>query len=196
MASTVHRQKQFSCSRVISGIIGYSMLGLLLTASLSLAQVPTPPPTTPPPAPTNTIFEVAIIAPESGQVAGADCFRLDPTTGAFTSDTLSAQGLPSGFWFGYSLEQGQPALFTAQVTAIATSSDGQTVPFTVSFGGILDLQGANGGVGSIVFSDGTPYAFQALMNPSCTLPPPNPAAQRKAPSGSSHPLESDLGYGK
>jgi hypothetical protein len=198
MGSTLHRQRRFSCSRVISGVLGCSLLGLLLTASLSWAQLPPPPPPTPPPPPpTGTIiFEVIIIAPESGQVAGADCFRLDPTTGAFTSDTLSAQGLPSGFWFGYSLEQGQPALFTAHVTAIATSSDGQTVPFAVSWGGILDLQGANGGVGSIVFSDGTPFAFQAQMNPSCAVPPPSPAAQGRAPSDFSRHLELYRGYGK
>jgi hypothetical protein len=191
MGSTIHRQRRFSCSRVISGVLGYSLLGFLFTVSLSWAQLPPPPP--PPP---TIIFEVIIIEPESGQAAGADCFRLDTTTGAFTSDTLSAQSLPSGFWFGYSLEQDQPSLFTAHVTAIATSSDGQTVPFTVSYGGVLDLQGANGGVGAIVFSDGTPYAFQAQMNPGCAVPPPSPAAQRKAPSGSAHPLESDLGYGK
>jgi hypothetical protein len=193
MALTIHRQRWISsCARVFSGVLGCGLLGLLLTASLSWAQLPP----TPTPPPTGIIiFQVTIIAPESGQAAGSDCFRLDPTTGAFTSDFFSAQGLPSGFWYAFSLEQGQPSLFTAHVTALATSSDGQPLPFAVSYGGILDLQGPNGGVGSIVYSDGTPYAYQAQINPSCALPPPSPAAQGKAPSSSSRPLETLLGYG-
>jgi hypothetical protein len=191
MASLIRRV--FSCFRVSLGVLGYSLIGLLLTASLSWGQLPPP---TPPPPTGPIIFEVTIIVPETGQAGGGDCFRLDPTTGAFTSDVLSGQGLPSGFWYGFSLEPGQPYLFTAHVTAIATSSDGQTVPFTVSYGGVLDLEGVNGGIGSIVFSDGTPYAFQAQMNPGCAVPPPSPAAQGKAPSDFSRHLELYQGHGK
>jgi hypothetical protein len=123
MASTMHRQRWISsCARVFSGALGFGLLGLLLTASLSWAQLPPPPP----PPPTGIIiFQVTIIAPESGQVDASDCFRLDPTTGAFTSDVLSGQGFPNGFWYAFSLEQDLPSLFTAHVTAIATSSDGQ-----------------------------------------------------------------------
>jgi hypothetical protein len=194
MASTMHRQRWISsCARVFSGALGFGLLGLLLTASQIWAQLPPPPP----PPPTGIIiFQVTIITPETGQADASDCFRLDPTTGAFTSDVLSGQGLPNGFWYAFSLEQGQPSLFTAHVTAIGTSSDGQPVPFAVSYGGILDLQGQNGGVGAIVFSDGTPFSYQAEMAPNCAVPPPSSAAQEKAPSSFSNSLETLLGgYG-
>jgi hypothetical protein len=55
----------------------------------------------------------------------SDCFRLDHTTGAFSSNASSAQSMLNGFWYAYSLQQAQPALFTAHMTALATSSDGQ-----------------------------------------------------------------------
>jgi len=179
MMSITHRQRQaLSWAWLFSGACGIGALGLLLTASLSWAQLP--PPT--PPTPTDIIIlQVSIIAPESGEVVDADCFRLDPTTGSFTSDIFSALGGPSGFWYALTVQQGQPSLFSAHLTALGESSDGQPVAVTISYGGILDLVGQLGGLGAIVSSDGTPFAYQAQITPNCSIPPPSPSAQESAP---------------
>jgi hypothetical protein len=195
MMSITHRQRQtLSWAWLFSGACGIGALGLLLTASLSWAQLPPPtPPPTPPPPTGIIILQVSIIAPESGEVVGADCFRLDPTTGSFTSDVFSARGGPSGFWYALTVQQGQPALFTAHLTALGESSDGQLVPVTISYGGILDLVGQIGGLGPVIDSDGTPYVYQAQITPDCSVPPPSPSAQGDAPSS---PLEAlQRGYG-
>ena len=188
MMSNMHRQRPtLSWAWLFSGMLGLGALGLLLTASWSWAQFP-------PPSPAATIIlQVTIIAPESGEVVNVDCFRLDPTTGSFTSDFFGAQGIPSGFWYALSVQQGQPALFTAHLTALLTSSDGQLVPFTISYGGILDLVGQLGGIGAIVSSDGTPYAYQGQITPNCSVPPPNLSAQGTDPLSPSEALR--RGYG-
>lgn len=163
MASTIHRQRRISSrARVFSGVLGAGLLGLLLAAPLSWSQTPDV-----------TILQVSIIAPESGEIIDSDCFRLDPITGAFTSDLLSTQGASNGVWYAYD-QQDLPALFTAHVNLPPTA--GQAVPNTVSYGGVLDLNGGIG-AGAIVQSDGTPLAYEAQVNPNCSLPPPNPAAQ-------------------
>ena len=78
-----------------------------------------------PPSTGVTVLQVNLITPESGEVVDSDCFRLDHTTGAFSSNASSAQSMLNGFWYAYSPQQAQPALFTAHMTALATSSDGQ-----------------------------------------------------------------------
>jgi len=191
MASIMHCQRRItSWAWISSGVLGVGLLGLLLTAPLSWAQ--TPPPPTPPPTDI-IILQVDIIAPESGEVVNSDCFRLDPTTATFTSDFFSAQGAPNGFWNAVSVQEGQPSLFTAHITALGASSDGQPVAFTVSYGGVLDFVGQFGGLGPIIQSDGTPYVYQAQINPNCSVPPPGLSAQGNAPSS---PLEAlRRGYG-
>jgi hypothetical protein len=75
MISITHRQRQtLSWTCIFSGVLGMGALGLLLTASLSWAQLPPP---TPPPPTDIIILQVSIMAPESGEVVDADCFRLD-----------------------------------------------------------------------------------------------------------------------
>ena len=193
MASIMRRQRRITTwAWISSGVLGVGLLGLLLTAPLSWAQIPPPP--TPPPTGI-IILQVDIIAPESGQVVNSDCFRLDPTTGTFTSDLFSAQGAPNGFWNAVSVQEGQPALFTAFITALGASSDGQPVAFTVSYGGVLDLVGQLGGigVGAIIDSAGTPYAYQGQITPNCSVPPSGLSAQEQAPAS---PLEAlRRGYG-
>ena len=165
------------------------MLGLLLNASVSWAQI------LPPQPPTDIIIvQVNIITPENGQVVGSDCFRLDPTTGAFTSDVFSAQGVPNGFWNAVSV-QDQPSLFTAFITALGASSDGQPIAFTTSYGGIIDFVGQLNGivVGAIIDSAGTRYAYQGQITPNCSVPPSGLSAQEQAPVS---PLEAlQRGYG-
>ena len=139
------------------------MLGLLLAAPLGWSQTTDV-----------TILQVSIIAPESGEIIDSDCFLLDHLTGDFTSDLLSTQGASNGVWYAYSDQQDLPALFTAHVSLLPTA--GQAVPDTVSYGGVLDLNGGVG-AGAIVQSDGTPLAYEAQVNPNCALPPPSPAAQ-------------------
>jgi hypothetical protein len=149
----------------------------------------------PPPPPTGvTSLQVSIISPQSSQVVDSDCFRLDAATGVFTSDLLSALGWPNGFWYAVSFQPDQPALFTAHLTALGTSNDGQPMPLTISYGGFLDQDGGIG-AGAIVFSDGTPFAYQAQVNPNCSLPPPSLAVEGRAPSiFSSHLGEALRGY--
>ena len=167
--STVAHQGRLSArTRVFSGVLGAGLLGLLLSASVSLAQIGGVTPSQPPnPNPSSVVsLEVSIITPENGQGVARDCFRLNNETGAFRSDVLSANGFPDGFWYAVGTQGQSTALFTAHMSALAASSDGQPVPFTVSFGGILDQ---NGGMGAIVQSDGTPLAYQAQVNPNCSV---------------------------
>ena len=163
MASTIHRQRRISSrARFFSGVLGAGLLGLLLAAPLGWSQTPD-----------ITILQVSIIAPESGEIIDSDCFLLDHLTGDFTSDLLSSQGASTGVWYAYSDQQDLPALFTAHVTLLPTA--GQAVPDTVSYGGVLDLN-SGVGAGAIVQSDGTPLAYEAQVNPNCSLSPLGPAA--------------------
>ena len=67
MASTLHRQRRIlSRARLFSGVLGASLLGLLLAAPLSWSQ----------PIDDVTILEVSIIVPGSGEIIDSDCFRL------------------------------------------------------------------------------------------------------------------------
>jgi len=158
MASTIHRQRRISSrARLFSGVLGAGLFGLLLAAPLSWSQTPN-----------ITILQVSIIAPESGQVIDSDCFRLDHITGNFTSDLFSSQGASNGVWYAYD-QLDLPSLFTAHVNLPPTA--GQAGPNTVSYGGVLDLTGGVG-AGAIVQSDGTPLAYEAQVNPNCSLPPP------------------------
>jgi len=163
MASTIHRQRRISSrARVFLGVLGAGLLGLFLAAPLGWSQTTD-----------ITILQVSIIAPESGAMIDSDCFQLDHITGAFTSDLLSTQGASNGVWYAYD-QQDLPSLFTAHVNLPPTA--GQPVPNTLSYGGVLDLNGGMG-AGAIVQSDGTPLAYEARVNPSCSLPPLGPAAQ-------------------
>ena len=163
MASTICRQRRMlSRARFFSGVFGAGLLGLLLAAPLGWDQPPDV-----------TILQVSIIAPESGAIIDSDCFLLDHLTGGFTSEVLSIQGASNGVWYAYSNQQDLPALFTAHVTLLPTA--GQVVPDTVSYGGVLDLTGGVG-AGAIVRSDGTPLAYEAQVNPNCSLSPLGPAA--------------------
>jgi hypothetical protein len=162
MASTIHRQRRISSrARIFSGILGAGLLGLLLAAPLGWSQTPDV-----------TILQVSIIAPESGEMIDSDCFLLDHLTGDFTSDRLSSQGASNGVWYAYDRPDLPAALFTAHVTLLPTA--GQAVPDTVSYGGVLDLIGGVG-AGAIVRSDGTPLAYEAQVNPNCSLSPLGPA---------------------
>jgi hypothetical protein len=114
------------------------------------------------------VFAASIITPENGQVVDQDCFRLNTDTGAFRADALSAQGIPDGYWNAVGAQDQSTALFTAYMTALATTADGQTVPVTISFGGAM---GQNGGAGAIVISDGTPLAYQVQVDPGCAVSP-------------------------
>ena len=58
-------------------------------------NMPTPPSTG------VTVLQVNLITPESGEVVDSDCFRLDHTTGAFSSNASSAQSMLDGFWYAY-----------------------------------------------------------------------------------------------
>jgi hypothetical protein len=158
MASTIHRQRRVSSrARLFSGVLGAGLLGLLLAAPVGWSQ------------PTDvTILEASIIAPESGEIIDSDCFRLDHITGAFTSDLSGIEGASNGVWYAYD-QQDLPSLFTAHVTLLPTA--GQAVPDTISYGGVLDLNSGMG-AGAIVRSDGTPLAYEAQVNPNCSLPPP------------------------
>jgi hypothetical protein len=163
MAPTIYRQRRLLCrARFFSGVLGAGLLGLLLAAPLGWSQTPDV-----------TILQVSIIAPESGAMIDSDCFLLDHLTGDFTSDRLSTQGASNGVWYAYSNQPDLPALFTAHVTLLPTA--GQAVPDTVSYGGVLDLNGGVG-AGAIVRSDGTPLAYEAQVNPNCSRSPLGPAA--------------------
>jgi len=163
MASTIHRQRRISShARLFSGVLGAGLLGLLLAAPLGWSQTTD-----------LTILQVSIIDPESGAIIDSDCFELDHITGAFTSDLSSIEGASNGVWYAYD-QPAPPSLFTAHVTLLPTA--GQTVPDTVSYGGILDLDSGMG-AGAIVRSDGTTLAYEAQENPNCSLTPLGPAAQ-------------------
>ena len=164
MASTIHRQRRTSSrGRLFSGVLGAGLLGLLLAAPLGWSQTPD-----------ITILQVSIIAPESGEIIDSDCFQLDHITGAFTSDLLSTQGASNGVWYAYNRPDLPAALFTAHVNLPPTA--GQAVPNIVSYGGVLDLNGGMG-AGAVVQSDGTPLAYEAQVNPSCSLSSLGSAAQ-------------------
>ena len=163
MASTIYRQRRIaSRARFFSGALGAGLLGLLLAAPLGWSQTSDV-----------TILQVSIIAPESGEIIDSDCFLLDHLTGDFTSDLLSSQGASNGVWYAYSDPQALQALFTAHLTLAPTA--GQAVPDVISYGGVLDLNGGVG-AGAIVRSDGTPLAYEAQVNPNCSLSPLGPAA--------------------
>jgi hypothetical protein len=149
-------------------VLGTGLLGLLLAASLSWAQLgggKPPQPPTPPPS-SELVFAASIITPENGQVVDQDCFRLNTETGAFRADALSAQGIPDGYWNAVGAQDQSTALFTAYMTALAAADDGQPVAVTIALGGAM---GQNGGAGAIVISDGTPLAYQVQVDPSCTV---------------------------
>jgi hypothetical protein len=161
MAFTIHRQRQISSrARVFLGGLGAGLLGLLLAAPLSWAQIGAVPPA--PPSIGFIIWQVNYIDPASNELFDRDCLRMDRATWTFTSDRFNAQ---RGFWYA----AGQPDLFfTAHITV-----DGQPVPLTISYGGLLD---PNGGIttGTLVSSNGTEItykvAYVAQVNPNCSLP--------------------------
>jgi hypothetical protein len=109
-------------------VIGAGLLGLLLSAPLSWAQLgggnpPQPPTPTPPPS-SELVFAASIITPKNGQVVDQDCFRLNTETGAFRADALSAQGIPDGYWNVVGAQDQSTALFTAYMTVLAAGDDG------------------------------------------------------------------------
>ena len=159
----------FRAGRTSTRVLATGLLGLLLSAPLSWAQFGgVNPPQPQPPAPPQSceiVLAASIITPEDGQVVDQDCFRLNAETGTFRADSLSAQGIPDGYWNVVSTSE-STALFTAYMTAMGTTDDGQTVSVTVSRGGVM---GPDGGAGAIVISDGTPLAYQVQMDPNCTV---------------------------
>jgi hypothetical protein len=169
-ATTMFASPRISFSQRAARVFGTGLLGLVLSAPLSWAQlggVNPPQPSTPTPPPSSElVFAASIIAPESGQVVDQDCFRLNTETGAFRAESLSAQGLPDGYWNVVGAGE-STALFTAYMTALGTTDDGQTVSVTISFGGAMSQ---NGGAGAIVISDGTPLAYEVQANPNCAVP--------------------------
>lgn len=191
-ATTMFNAPRVSRTQRITRVLGAGLLGLLLSAPLSWAQLGgvTPPPPPTPPQSSEIVFAASIITPENGQVVDQDCFRLNTETGAFRADRLSAQGIPDGYWNVVGADQ-STVLFTAYMTALAATDAGQPVPVTFSFGGVM---GPDGGAGAIVISDGTPLAYQVQMDPSCTVSTAPSTAVRSATS--SHPSDGAIyGYG-
>ena len=191
-ATTMFDAPRVSPMQRAARVLGTGVIGLMLSAPLSWAQFGgVHPPQPQPPAPPQSseiVLAASIITPEDGQVVDQDCFRLNTETGAFRADSLSAQGIPDGYWNAVSAGE-STVLFTAYMTAMGTTETGQPAAVTIALGGAM---GQEGGSGAIVISDGTPLAYHVQVDPSCTVSSaPNMGGRS---STSTHPLDNAL-YG-
>ena len=153
--------------QVITGLMSSSLLLLLflLPASSAFAQA----------TPGVFNFEATIISQADGQAIGQDCLHLSED-GVFRSDVLSSAGFPDGLW---NVAEGSEGLvFSAFMSTLANTADGQTLPFTVAFGGNLDATGSTIEA-VLVQSDGGRAIVQATAVESCQAPtsPRKPGGQ-------------------
>jgi hypothetical protein len=87
--------------------------------------------------------------------------------GVFRSDVLSSAGFPDGLW--NAAEGSQGLVFSAFTSALASTEDGQPVPFTVAFGGNLDATGST--IEAVIIqSDGGRAAMIATAVERCQVP--------------------------
>ena len=157
--------RQQVVSRLISS--GLLFLLFLLPASFAFAQDP----------PAVFSFEAAIISQDDGQQIAQDCLHFSED-GGFRSDALSSLGFPDGLW---NVAEGSEGLvFSAFMNALASAEDGQTFPFTISFGGLIDATGST--IEAVIIqSDGGRAALVATAVESCqvTDPAPKSGGQRQ-----------------
>jgi hypothetical protein len=159
MARIGHRFPGKSYRRqVITGLMssGLLLLLFLLPASSAFAQA----------TPRVVNFEATIISPADGQAIDQDCLHLSED-GVFRSDVLSSAGFPDGLWSA--AEGSEGLVFSAFMSTLANTDDGQTLPFTVSFGGNLDATSSTLEA-VIVQSDGFSAIVQATAVESCQVP--------------------------
>jgi hypothetical protein len=159
MARIRHRFPGKSYRRqVITGLMssGLLLLLFLLPASSAFAQA----------TPRVFNFEATIISPADGQMIAQDCLRLSED-GVFRTDVLSSGGFPDGLW--YAAEGSEGRVFSAFMSGLINTDDGQTLPFTVAFGGNLDATSSTIEA-VIVRSDGFRAIMQATAVESCQVP--------------------------
>jgi hypothetical protein len=159
MARIGHRFPGKSHRRqVITGLMssGLLLLLFLLPASSAFAQA----------TPGVLNFEATIISQDDGQVLAQDCLRLSED-GLFRTDVLSSAGFPDGLW--NAAEGSEGLVVSAFMSALANTDDGQTLPFTISFGGNLDATGSTLEA-VLVQSDGFRAIVQATAVESCQVP--------------------------
>jgi hypothetical protein len=159
MARIRHRFPGKSNRRqVITGLMssGLLLLLFLLPASSAFAQA----------TPGVFNFEATVISQADGQVIGQDCLRFSED-GLFRSDVLSGLGFPDGLWNG--AEGSQGLVISAFMSTLATTETGQPLPFTVSFGGLLDATGST--IEAVLIqSDGNGFIMLATAVESCQVP--------------------------
>ena len=145
--------------QVFTGLMssGLLLLLFLIPASSAFAQA----------TPGVFNFEATIISPADGQVLAQDCLRLSED-GLFRTDVLSSVGFPDGLW--YAAEGSEGRVFSAFMSGLVNTEDGQTLPFTVAFGGNLDATDSTLEA-VIVRSDGFRAIVQATAVESCQVPP-------------------------
>jgi hypothetical protein len=146
-------RRQVGTGLISSGLL---LLLFLLPASSAFAQT----------TPRVFNFEATIISQADGQPIAQDCLRFSED-GLFRADVLSSAGFPDGLWNGAGGPDG--LVISAFMSVLATTETGQPLPFTVSFGGLLD------GTGStieavLVQSDGFRAAVLATAVERCQVP--------------------------
>ena len=141
--------------RVINGLIssGLLLLLFLLPASSAFAQG----------TPRVFNFEATIIS-NDGQPLGQDCLRFSED-GFFRTDVLSSAGFPDGLWNAAEVSEG--LVFSAFMSALATSGGGQPFPFTAAFGGLIDATSSIKAV--LVLSDESRAIVQATPVERCQV---------------------------
>jgi hypothetical protein len=144
--------------QVITGLIstGLLLLLFLLPASSVLAQD----------APAVFSFEAALFSQADGKLIAQDCFHFSQD-GVFRSDVLSGFGFPDGLW---NVTEGSEGLvFSASMSALATTDAGQPLPFAIAFGGYIDATGSTIEA-VLVQSDGFRAAVLATAVERCQVP--------------------------
>jgi len=179
MAFTMHRQGKISSrAPVFSGVIGAGLLGLLLAAPLSWAQIGGVRPAKPFTDVKRLQVTLTSRNLDAGQIEVSDphCVQLNPNTWAFISDfsKLFSPATSHGAWYGHNPQQGRQTFFTAHITAVVLNSGGQPVPLTISYGSFLDLDDGIG-EGDLLISDSTGVAYfratyEVQENPNCQIP--------------------------
>lgn len=131
------------------------MLALFLNATPAVAQQEV------------LTFGADYIDQETDAIVASDCLRISLTDGLFRSDLFAAQGVPDGLWNAAGAAEG--FVLSAFMNIIVADETGQPVPFTISYGGLIDTTVSTLET-AVVLSSGVRLALIGTVNPQCVLP--------------------------
>lgn len=111
-------------------------------------------------------FEAIYIDQQTNEGVAQDCLRFSLADGLFRSDLFSDLGVPDGLWNAVGVAEG--FVFSAFMNTIVADDTGQPVPFTISYGGLID-ETVSTIEAALVLSSGARFALLGTVNPQCRV---------------------------